>query len=333
MHQVKMPKRHAVGIVIMFVALVIAVHPVYATVTSYAELVSRADADLKAGRLQKALTESRKAIELKPTSWQAYAVAGGALQYEGAYDSAIEEFSKSLRLAPEGKRAAIRRLLRRCLTAESSAQSRSGLGLGGSRASSPRSTVTPSYAETLEWIQTHIREAGDPRNNSHPCPGCTWSQKYLISFDGCSTMTISVVNHRTYPPGGIYPTSDINFEEDFAFPIPSTKINRDDTGAWVHLDPSMDGLLMWREVGVPDSIRTTHRASIPNRVKDLSDWKAFMDAGGSFAAGPDDTSGPGVAIPFELLGTEDVAPHFVNAVDHLLEICRDHPDEVPKAAF
>jgi len=30
---------------------------------------------------------------------------------------------------------------------------------------------------------------------------------------------------------------------------------------------------------------------------------------------------------------EDVAPHMVNALQHLVEICKEHPEQAPKSLF
>ncbi len=89
---------------------------------NYDQLVAQAQTDLKAGNAAQALTESQEAIAAAPSRWEAYVVAGGALQVEHQYDSAADDFTKALEYAPEAKKAAVRGLLEKCIRAQDAAQ-------------------------------------------------------------------------------------------------------------------------------------------------------------------------------------------------------------------
>lgn len=163
-----------------------------ASASGYSQLVSKAGADLRAGRATQALTESNRAIAMAPQRWPAYVVSDGALQMEGHYDRAIGDYSKSLPLAPEEKRAAIRQLLRRCLSAEAAAQphSRSGLDATAPGAQGPATgarEAEATYDDLVNFITRAVAAAGVPQLN--PADGSE-KARYSISFDGCTGFTV-----------------------------------------------------------------------------------------------------------------------------------------------
>lgn len=141
---------------------------------SYDQHVAQAQADLKAGNPAQALTMSQKAIAAAPSRWEAYVVAGGALQAQQQYDEAADDFSKALERAPDAKKTALRALLESCILAEGAAQPSATppamapalaaqSPVQTEAASPPQAPLAaappssaPPVAETLAWISQHL---------------------------------------------------------------------------------------------------------------------------------------------------------------------------------
>jgi TonB family protein len=66
----------------------------------YADLVAQAQVDLKNGDAAKALEESQKAVELDPSRWQAYLIAGVSQQSQNLDNDALDSFMEALEKAP-----------------------------------------------------------------------------------------------------------------------------------------------------------------------------------------------------------------------------------------
>ncbi len=129
------------------VAVVLHSPPLTPQAAGYNQLVAEAQADLKAGNTAQALTESQKAIAMVPSQWQAYVVAGGALQVEQQYDKAIDDFTKALEYAPEARKDAVRGLLEKCVKAQDAAQTTPAQ----TPAAQPASESTVTQAEVVLW--------------------------------------------------------------------------------------------------------------------------------------------------------------------------------------
>jgi hypothetical protein len=90
---------------------------------NYSQMVAQAQADLSVGRAAQAAAESRQAIILAPTGWQAYLIAGSALEFERQYDQAIDNFTQALEYAPAASKDAVKGMLERAIRAQMAAQS------------------------------------------------------------------------------------------------------------------------------------------------------------------------------------------------------------------
>ena len=85
---------------------------------SYSTLVAQAKSALSDGNNEQALAESQKAIKMDPSRWEAYLIAGGALQGQKQYKKAVDAYTKALDRAPEPKKAAVQNLLEQCMHEE-----------------------------------------------------------------------------------------------------------------------------------------------------------------------------------------------------------------------
>lgn len=163
----------------------------------YDRLVQRGKTQLQSGNNDAALGSANAAIKVNADRWEAYTVAGGALINLKRYEDAADDFSHAIEHAPEAKQAALRDLRKQCLLAEAGATAPPGSASGPTASSS--SSSGPSYAETVKWIQEHIKRAGIPAFGTTPA---TNSQKFMaLSFspyeydaqiDGCNSVTVTI---------------------------------------------------------------------------------------------------------------------------------------------
>src|SRR5580658_141828 len=124
-----------------------------AQTADYNKVIVQAKADLAAGHNAEALAGSLKAIQMDASRWEAYLVAGSALQTQKQFDAAMDNYSKALERAPESKKVGVRNVLEQCMREKISATS-------SPSASVPAATTQgPTFKETLEWvISQNVRE-------------------------------------------------------------------------------------------------------------------------------------------------------------------------------
>ncbi len=213
----------------------------------YDQLVAQAQADLKAGTAAQALTVSQKAIAAAPSRWEAYVVAGGALQTEQQYDEAAGDFSKALERAPEANQAEVRSLLEKCIRAESTAQAAPAAATAASTPAAqpaPDTSVTPamptaqspapaqalipqqaaqtatapgpaSVAEILSWISQHLA-AVDELSVPAKYPKNSAGKAHIdisIMYQGCLVF-VKTDTHTVYSNQSSGKTKEIEDESD-----------------------------------------------------------------------------------------------------------------------
>jgi tetratricopeptide (TPR) repeat protein len=130
-----------------------------AQTADYTSLVAQAKSDLSAGRNTEALAGSQKAIGIDPSRWEAYLIAGSALENQKQFDPAIDNYTKALERAPEAKKAGARSVLEQCMREKLSA------------APSPAASATvqsPTFKETLDWLISKNVDEGFTEDVSYP---------------------------------------------------------------------------------------------------------------------------------------------------------------------
>jgi tetratricopeptide (TPR) repeat protein len=139
--------------VLLAATLTVSVLPMIllAQTADYNSALAQAKADLSAGHNAEALAGSQKAIGIDPSRWEAYLVAGSALENQKQFDPAIDNYTKALERAPEAKKAGVRDLLEQCkkLTAASPGVSAPAL-----------TAQSPTFKETLDWLISKNGEEG-----------------------------------------------------------------------------------------------------------------------------------------------------------------------------
>lgn len=113
-----------------------------AQTADYNSVVAQARTDLSAGHNEQALAGSQKAIGIDPSRWEAYLVAGSALENQKQFDPAIANYTKALERAPEPKKAGVRELLEQCKK----------LSAASSSAAPVATAQSPTFKETLDWV-------------------------------------------------------------------------------------------------------------------------------------------------------------------------------------
>lgn len=192
------------------------------TVSNYDTLVRQGNIRLQTGENESALSAAQSAIKISADRWEAYAVAGGALMNLKRYEEAADQFGHAIDHAPEPKQAGLRDLRKQCLLAEAGASS-SGNPAPVQVASSENSGG-PSYADTVKWIQEHIKLAGIPGGTSEfNIPGAGTvrpksytekydDQQYALKINGCSSMDLIITSHMRMidpdPDPGDNPVTD-----------------------------------------------------------------------------------------------------------------------------
>jgi hypothetical protein len=125
-----------------------------AQTADYNKVIALAKTDLAAGHNAEALAGSLKAIQMDASRWEAYLVAGSALQTQKQFDAAMDNYSKALERAPESKKVGVRNVLEQCVREKISASS------GPSASAPPASPQGPTFKETLDWLISQNTRAG-----------------------------------------------------------------------------------------------------------------------------------------------------------------------------
>jgi tetratricopeptide (TPR) repeat protein len=123
-----------------------------AQTADYNKVIAQAKADLAAGRNAEALAGSQKAIQIDTSRWEAYLVAGSALESQKQFDPAIANYTKALERAPEPKKDAVRGLLEQCKKL-----SASSIPAVAAQATTAQS---PTFKETLDWLISKNAQGG-----------------------------------------------------------------------------------------------------------------------------------------------------------------------------
>jgi len=319
------------------------------TAPDYDALVEQGNTQLQARKNNDALASANAAIKLNANRWEAYAVAGGALMTLKRNEEAADQFEHAIDHAPQTKQAGLRELRRQCLLAESGAPS-------GSTSIPVQTSATgtgsgPSYDDTVKWIRGSIGQSGFTGGTD------THGQEvdveadapYTIKFDGCN-VDLGIASHlRSTRPDGSDPE---DFTLSFDFYVPLGKV------IGVNARPSWSFWGMEGVYGLKDN--ATYPAVVIIMPDDVGTYSVYNKGYNDTADGVWRNSGPipagdpqngrvwnfpkatnirgqpinkTVAILYGRPGTDDLPTHMAAALQHMVEICRDHPDQVTKPLF
>ena len=123
-----------------------------AQTADYNKVIAQAKADLAAGRNAEALAGSQEAIQIDASRWEAYLVAGSALESQKQFDPAIANYTKALERAPEPKKDAVRVLLQQCRKLSAAS--------GPAVSTAATTAQNPTFEETIDWLMSTNAQEG-----------------------------------------------------------------------------------------------------------------------------------------------------------------------------
>lgn len=327
--------------------------------TDYEALVQQGRTQLQAGNNDAALASANSAIKLNAERWEAYAVAGGALMNLKRYENATDQFGHAIDKAPEAKQDALRDLRKQCLLAE--AETPSGPGATPTPSGSISVSGSPSYADTVRWIQEHIKEAGVQGTETRDNNGVTTvfdDQRFSFKVNGCTSMDLMMVHHwrmtDPHPPSGDDPVTEYWRTADYTIPFsapagesPEPIVNSGHhSGVMVSSDvhiptevdytvsPARTVLIIWSG----DLVHLSWITKGTNTSDNDSHSDVLIPDGEPGFEVPNavtlTTPGEkGVRIFYGMPGTQDDAIHMMKALQHLITLCRQTPNATPKDIF
>jgi hypothetical protein len=327
------------------------------TAADYDALVERGNTQLQASNNNDALASANAAIKTNADRWEAYALAGGALINLKRCDEAKADLEEAIKRAPEAKHPALGDLSGKCVASAS----RGGDSTG------------PSYTDTVGFIQDKIRIASFPSPGYLSRHGniktVSDDAKYTFSVDGCQSMTITTTidvhtddcsadDHSCHHTDGQFVKSvTVPFKSVTTYSVRSELV----PAVFSTHEPTTNqgfGPAIWVADGyaiTQDSLNAmtseiTSSISPRGRLdqRDWHDavWIVAKDTGPSWTVpdnsedDPDNRSGnfspsglPILTLRFMMPGTGGESTHGAKAIQHLVELCVNHPDQGPKELF
>jgi hypothetical protein len=342
-----------------FLVLLIGVYPPAFSQTGpdYDALVRQGNTQLQAGNNKEALVSANAAIKIDADRWEAYAVAGGSLINLGRCDEAKADLNQAIQRAPEAKRPVLRDLGGKCVANPSSGGDSSG----------------PSYADTVRYIQDKIRRASfsSPGYLSRHGNIKTVSDdaKYTFSADSCQSMTVTTTisahtddcssdDHSCHHiDGQIVKSATVPFKSVATYGNGSEQVPAVFSTHEPTQNPGFIGGLRADGYWISGSLNVMIGEitnSIAPRGADLDqhDWHdavwivakdtdpSWTFSDNSTELGQDNSSGnftpsglPILMFRFMKPGTGGESTHVAKALQHLVDLCVNHPDQGPKELF
>lgn len=327
-------------------------------VSNYNALIQQGETKLQAGNNDAALASASAAIKADANRWEAYAVAGGALINLKRCDEAKTDLDQAVQHAPEAKQQALRDLSGKCVASAS----------GGGDSSAPSYTETLRFIQDKIRIASfpspgYLSRHGNIKTVSDDA-------KYSFSVDGCQSMTITTtINVHTDDCSADDHSchhKDSQFVESATIPFKSvtTYSVRSELAPAVFSthDPTTNhgfGAAIWVAdgYGIAEDMLNVMTSEITNSISprgadlDQHDWRDAVwivakDTGPSWTLSdnsqddPDNKSGnftpsglPILTLRFMKPGTGGESAHAAKAIQHLVDLCVNHPDQGPKELF
>jgi len=324
----------------------------------YDALVQQGNTQLQAGNNSDALASANAAIKRNADRWEAYALAGGALINLKGCDEAKADLEEALKRAPEAKQPALRDLSGKCVASASR----------GGDSSGPSYTDTVRFIQDKIRIASfpspgYLSRHGNIKTVSDDA-------KYTFSVDGCQSMTIittinvhtddcSADDHSCHHTAGEFVKSvTIPFKSVTTYSVRSELV----PAVFSTHEPTTNhgfGAAIWVAdgYGITEDRLNVMTGEITNSISprgadlDQHDWHdavwiVAQDTGPTWTVSdnseddPDNRSGnftpsglPILMFRFMKPGTGGESTHAAKAIQHLVDLCVNHPDQGPKELF
>jgi hypothetical protein len=320
-----------------------------AQTADYNKVIAQAKTDLAAGHNPEALAGSQKAIQMDASRWEAYLVAGSALQNQKQFDAAMDNYTKALEHSPESKKAGVRNVLEQCVREKITAASSPAVSAPAASAQSP------SFDETIAWLRTKIPQEGfsysfvndvhykgkgvfDPENYTSRGSGTAGTQlvtpperDYLRGFK----CVIWVKKHLAEGAGDVsfVPERDgISFAD---LPAGSISVERFDLASygWDNnestktVTPNADyyAIIGLREIiYVKDQLVLDPRSAPPTTCPPSSEPYTANNEG-FVACMLTDAARSDHSVPVLVFANHDLANRVAKALNHAIDVCADKP--------
>ncbi|MGB8542962.1 MAG: hypothetical protein WCD49_15130 [Candidatus Acidiferrales bacterium] len=197
---------------------------------------------------------------------------------------------------------------------------------------------SPSYDDTVKWIQDNISLAGAPASSSQHNGNITTTNSssdavtYLFTVDGCKSMTFTRIEGtqttQTHhfgsglaagtepPPNHISSATKWRFKIPFSSVVGFTLFDKSDPGVGIMIKDGAGTLSGESSYADNDGPQTSITAPVPITTVNFRHNLAATSDGG--------------VAPFVLIGysnpdAEDAIPHMTAALKHLVDICKANP--------
>ena len=194
----------------------------------------------------------------------------------------------------------------------------------------------PSYKDTVKWIQDNIKLAGTPGSSTqqelHPTLDRTETvtdtlsgTSYEVNIDGCNSLTF-ILTQTENASGGISSVTTFHIKVPFESILGFFTENKDQPHVGIVVKAGSGSI--GSDTTMTDKDGTTISKDPPTPISAKNAPIALVSA-------EIDESGvsPYVPIGYSKSGSEDAAPHMTAALSHLVDICKNHPEQAPKSLF
>lgn len=214
----------------------------------------------------------------------------------------------------------------------------------------------PSFDETVKWIQSHISEAGFPAqttsDNKHGLVFTYAEAPYSVHFDGC-VMQLSLSEHwhsKDTSPVSRDDQTDTDSYMNMKLNLPLDKLVSADSGVLQPQDwemPDIDSGYSSRTLPTVAIVlpqggagTTTYSWSTTDETYTQKSI-VFTDkpiTSGAFVVTQTNGFGyrmqkDGIEISYARPGTEESPAHMAKALNHLIELCKQNPQQGTKDIF
>jgi hypothetical protein len=268
------------------------------TAANYDALVQQGKTQLQAGSNDAALASANAAIKLDGTRWEAYAVAGGALINLKRCEEAKADLDEAIVKAPGAKQTVLQNLESKCTA---SAQDNADTGY-------TKQESGPSYEDTVRWIRGNFAKLGLPgafqRVNDPINPNSSdrfnSQSSYLFSTTSCDAQitqseTGTLINHGMQSTGG---------SDTVIFRLPLAHVSS--VGTVVSTTFKMPAIAITED---SDLVAWSRTFTDPDSGTSTKDGKAHK-----------------VEIPLGSAEAQDIGPHMIVALQHLVALCKSNPN-------
>ncbi len=209
----------------------------------------------------------------------------------------------------------------------------------------------PSYNDTVKWIQDNISLAGAPPSSIKALGDHALIKSngklYTLALDGCRSLTLTVTSSGSITDLDDPANSSTNdatvVNVRYRMPLESIL-----SVAWFNSSSNSQQSSIDMQTGKTYKLTAGITFVVNNGVASVSSDTTHTDDSPSSSppvplttknvysptnVTTDATPEPMIIVEYSKPGTEDAPEHMTSALRHLLDICKNHPEQAPKSLF